>query len=268
MSEISDYQTVCEQAVRSAGAVLLKYLGRVEAREKGPSDLVTEADLASQEMVRRTVLGAFPNHCMIGEEDPAGAASPRTEFRWIVDPLDGTTNYVHSLPFFAISLALERNGELLVGAVYNPVTNECFKAAAGHGALCNGRPIRCSKVPNLSKAVAAAGFPAGANRHSPDVLVFLEALDLCQAARRTGSAALNLAYVAAGRMDLFWSYSTKVWDVAAGVLMVREAGGVVTSPSGGPFILDDAKFLAASSEPVHREALAMVRKIFPGNTLR
>ena len=262
MNEISDYQTVCEQAVRSAGAVLLKYLGRVEAREKGPSDLVTDADLASQEVVRRTVLGAFPNHSLIGEEGPADPAARRSEFRWIVDPLDGTTNYVHSLPFFAISLALERNGELLVGAIYNPVTNECFKAAAGRGALCNGRPIHCSNVPTLSKAVAVAGFPAAATRNSPDVVVFLEALDHCQTARRTGSAALNLAYVAAGRMDVFWSFSTKVWDVAAGVLMVREAGGVVTSPSGDPFVLDDAQFLVAPSEPVHREALAMVRKAF------
>jgi myo-inositol-1(or 4)-monophosphatase len=260
MSEISDYQTVCEQAVRSAGAVLLKYLGRVEPREKGPSDLVTEADVASQETVRRTVLGAFPNHSFLGEEDTGAAVAPRSEYRWIVDPLDGTTNYVHGLPFFAVSLALERNGEPLVGATYNPVTNECFKVAKGRGALCNGRAIRCSKVPNLSKAMAVAGFAAGANRNSPDVRVFLEAVDHCQSARRTGSASLNLAYLAAGRMDVFWSFSTKVWDVAAGVLMVREAGGVVTSPSGGSFVLDDAQFLAASSEAVHGEALLMVRK--------
>lgn len=259
MSDIADYQTVCEQAVRSAGSVLLQYLGRVVPREKGPADLVTDADFASQETVRRTVLGAFPNHCLIGEEDAQPAAS-RTEYRWVVDPLDGTTNFVHGIPFFCVSLALEKNGQLLVGAIYNPVTGECFKAAAGRGAYFNGRQIRASKVTELRGAVAVAGFPSMAHRNSPDVKVFLEALDQVQSARRTGSAALNLAYVAAGRMDVFWSFSTKIWDIAAGVLMVEEAGGVITSPTGEPFSLEKGQFLASANRPLHDKAVALVRK--------
>jgi myo-inositol-1(or 4)-monophosphatase len=252
MIAISEFQKVCEKAVHAAGDVLLSKRGLVEAREKGPADLVTEADFASQECVRRVVLSAFPDHCLLGEEGPR-ADSPRAEYRWIVDPLDGTTNYVHGIPFFNVSLALERNGELLVGAVYNPVSRECFTAALGGGAYLNGEPIRASRVTELSRAVAAVGLPYTIHRDSPDLLVFLEALFACQSIRRTGSAALNMAYLAAGRFDVFWSYSTKIWDVAAGALIVREAGGTITSTDGGPFRLEEARFLAAANEPLHRQ---------------
>jgi myo-inositol-1(or 4)-monophosphatase len=262
MTTISEYQTVCEKAVLAAGDVLLEHSGRVEAREKGPSDLVTEADLASQECVRRIVLSAFPDHCLLGEEGPR-ADTPRAEYRWIVDPLDGTTNYVHGIPFFNVSLALERNGELLVGAVYNPVSRECFTAAAGGGAFLNGRPIKTSKVRELSGAVAAVGLPYTIHRDSPDLLVFLEATFACQSIRRTGSAALNMAYVAAGRFDVFWSYSTKIWDVAAGALLLREAGGTLTATDGGPFRLEEARFLAAANEPLHRQLLEVVGRALP-----
>ncbi len=272
MEKYSDYLRVCEEAVRAGGQVIQDWVGRVEVRRKGPADLVTQADLCSQETIRRLVLGAFPDHCLLGEETSEQAPCPpgtRAEFRWIVDPLDGTTNYVHGVPHYCVSLALERQGELITGAVFDPVLDECFTAAASQGAWLNGRAIRTSRVSALGDALAAVGFPPGAGRDCPDLLLFLEMLPHCQAIRRTGSAALNLCYVAAGRFDLYWSFSTHVWDVAAGALILREAGGCISSPSGGPFNLDfddpdgfGARFIArridaeGHSRQVHRHKLA------------
>jgi len=262
---MSDYTTICEKAVRSGGATVLDWIGRIEAREKGPADLVTEADFASQEVVRKIIADVFPDHSLLGEEEDQGApfSETETEYRWILDPLDGTTNFVHRVPHFSVSLALERHGELLVGAVYDPTRDECFSAAAGQGAYLNGQPIRTSQVFEMSEALAAVGFPAGKCRNSPDLAVFLEAVDVCQAIRRTGSSALNLCYVAAGRFDVYWGFSTKIWDVAAGTLIVREAGGTVTSPDGGPFVLDDASFLAAANQRLHGQLRELVARALP-----
>lgn len=267
---MSEYIKVCEKAVRAGGALLLEKIGRVEVREKGRNDLVTEADFASQEVVRRTILDAFPDHFIIGEEDePTGAVSEadpaghEEEFRWFVDPLDGTTNYVHQVPHFCVSVAVERSGRLLAGAVYNPVADECFLAVAGEGACLNGRPIRTSRVACLSEALAAVGFPPQVNADSPDLKFFLEALQECQSMRRTGSAALNLSYVAAGRFDAAWSFSIRSWDVAAGVLLIREAGGIVTAPDGSPFTLDDPCFLAAANGQLHDELRGLVMRAGP-----
>jgi len=246
-----EFLEVCEDAVRAAGAVILDLAGRAEAWEKGPKDLVTQADFASQEVVRQAVLSAFPDHGFLGEEGQHSAREEVcAEYRWIVDPLDGTLNFVHGIPHYSVSLALERGGEILVGAVFDPHRKECYTAIAGQGARLNGRPIHTSRVAELSQCLAAASFPAQVRRDSPDLLTFIEAVMRCQAIRRTGSSALNLCYIAAGRLDLFWSFSTKVWDVAAGALIVREAGGLVTAPDGGPFVLDSGHFLAAANEPL------------------
>jgi myo-inositol-1(or 4)-monophosphatase len=251
---VAKYIEVCERAVRAAGATILDLSGRVGVWEKGPADLVTEADLASQEVVRRIVLGAFPEHCLLGEEDAGGEASPpRADYRWIVDPIDGTTNYVHGVPHFSVSLALEHQGKVLVGAVYDPNRDECFTAISEEGAWLNGRPIHTSQVSDLGKAVAAVGFPAGVGPDSLDLCVFQAAVFQCQSMRRTGCASLNLCYLAAGRFDVFWSFSTKIWDVAAGALLIHEAGGVITSPDGGTFVLDDGRFLAAANRPLHAQ---------------
>ncbi len=251
----SEYLNVCLEAVYAAGAELQRWVGRFEVREKGRFDLVTQADLAAQEVVRRHVLGAFPNHGFIGEE--GGAHSAEHEYRWIVDPLDGTTNYVHGVPHYAVSLALEHRGRLLVGAVFNPATGECFTAVEGQGAFLNDHPIRVSGVESPDGALAAMGLPAGMTPDSPDLKVMLKALFRCQSIRRTGSASLNLCYLAAGRFDVCWSFSTKVWDIAAGVLLIREAGGAVAAVDGGPFTLDDPRLLAAANERL----LAQVRQM-------
>jgi len=252
MPDFDDYMRVCEAAVRAGGRVVQDWAGRFDVRKKGPADLVTQADLASQEVVRQTVLAAFPDHCLLGEEtEPNQGTADRAEYRWIVDPLDGTTNYVHGVPHYCVSLALERHGRLLVGAVYDPILGECFTAIDGRGAWLNGQPIHASGVSALSEALAAVGFPPNVQPDAPDLRLFLEMLPRCQAIRRTGSSALNLCYLAAGRFDLYWSYSTRIWDVAAGVLIVREAGGCATSPDGGEFSLEEAHFLAAATPELH-----------------
>ena len=217
MSGMSEYMEVCEAAVRAGGAVVQQWVGRFEVREKGPADLVTEADMASQEAIRELIVDHFPDHFLIGEEDSGvEEEAGEAEFRWIADPLDGTTNYVHRMPHYSVSLALEHRGRVLVGAVYDPTRDECFTAAAGQGAFLNGERIQSSRVSDLAGSLAVVGFPPNARRGSPDLAVFLEILDKCQAIRRTGSAALNLCYLAAGWFDVYWSYSTKIWDVAAG----------------------------------------------------
>jgi myo-inositol-1(or 4)-monophosphatase len=271
MDKQADYLRVCEEAVRGGGQVVQQWAGRFEVRKKGPADLVTQADFASQEAVRQIVLGAFPDHSFLGEESGSNAnpgdslgSAARAEFRWIVDPLDGTTNYVHGVPHYCVSLALERSGRLLVGAVYDPVLDECFTAAVGQGARLNGRPIHASRVAELSEALDAVGFPPNVQADAPDLLLFLEMLTRCQAIRRTGSSALNLCYLAAGRFDLYWSYSTHVWDVAAGVLIVREAGGCVTSPSGDEFALEAAHFLAAANPALHARLREVAARIVTG----
>jgi myo-inositol-1(or 4)-monophosphatase len=262
MNILDNYLRICEEAARMGGRVVQDWIGRTEVRKKGPADLVTQADVASQEAVRKIVLEAFPEHSLLGEESlPGEKPVGRTEYRWIVDPLDGTTNFVHGVPHYCTSLALERNGELLVGAVYDPTRDECFTAAKGKGACVNGQSIHASHVSLLSEALAAAGFPPNVQRESPDMLVFLDMVFRCQAIRRSGSSALNLCYLAAGRFDLFWSYGTKVWDVAAGVLIVREAGGLVTSPTGGDFVLDEGRFLAASTPELHAQLLKVATSV-------
>jgi myo-inositol-1(or 4)-monophosphatase len=269
---MSDFLAICEQAARAGGQVLLDWAERFSVREKGPCDLVTEADLASQETVREVLLSAFPDHEFLSEEDPvdvsrpgkakrtaakSGDASP-PPYRWIVDPLDGTTNYVHHIPEFAVSIALERGGEVLVGCVFNPVAGECYTVQRGLGAFLNGKRLAASRVTELSKALVAAGFPPRVEPASRPLVDFNRMIVACQSIRRTGSAALNLCYVAAGRFDAYWGRETKAWDVAAGSLMIQEAGGIITGLDGSPLRLDRAQFIAAGTEALHRQIREIV----------
>jgi myo-inositol-1(or 4)-monophosphatase len=252
MENLTEYMTVCEKAIRTGGEIIQQWAGKFEVTKKGPADLVTQADLESQRAVTRIILDAFPDHSIIGEEDAsldAGktAASQKSEYRWIIDPLDGTTSFVHGLPHYAVSLGLERNGKLLVGGVLNPGTSECFTAALGQGAKLNGRPIRTSKVAAMSDALGVVGFPTGVKRDSLDMAVFLHVVFQCQSVHRSGSTALNLAYLAAGRYDIFWNFSAKIWDVAAGILLLTEAGGAIRTPDGNDYQLDKSPFIAAAN---------------------
>ena len=247
-----DLVTICEDGARVGGAVLLDWQGRFGVQEKGPADLVTQADLASQEAIQEVVARAFPDHAFVGEET-GSAARPEAEFCWIVDPLDGTTNYVHGYPFYCVSVAVESRGGVLAGAVFDPVSGECFTAARGEGARLDGKPISTSQVSTLSDALIAVSFPPKIGPETREIRDFVEIASACQAIRRTGSAALNLAFLAAGRVDGYWAHTIYPWDVAAGALLVREAGGLVTAIDGGPFDVWRPAFVASAGEPLHGE---------------
>lgn len=232
----AEFQRICDEAAHAGGRKLLDFAGRAQVREKGPSDLVTEADWASQEAIRQVLLGAFPDHGFMSEELDQ-PVNPQAELCWVVDPLDGTTNYVHQIPHYAVSIALIERGSPITATVLDPVHDELFSASKSGGAWLNGRPIRTSSATDPAESIVAASFAAHVSADSPEIEQFRSVLLNCQAVRRTGSAALNLAYLAAGRFDAFWSMSTKAWDVAAGVLLVEEAGGAICHVSGAPFEL-------------------------------
>ena len=254
---MADFLKTCEEAARAGGQTLLSWIGRFGVREKGPSDLVTQADLASQDAIRQVLLEAFPSHKFIGEE-AAAEVDPADEYCWVVDPLDGTTNYVHQMPHYAVSVALAHFGQPIAGVIFDPVHEECFSCRRGGGAFLNGQPIRTSAVTELSGALVAASFAARVRIGSREIDQFVAALLACQAVRRTGSAALNLCYVASGRVDAFWALSTNAWDVAAGVLLVEEAGGVVTRLDGGPLDLRAAHPVATANRILHEQFREML----------
>ena len=265
-----DFITICEQAARAGGKTLLDWRGRFTARLKGRADLVSEADLASQNVIRQIVLTAFPDHGFLGEEETpedritnAIITSLRGDFeyRWIVDPLDGTTNYVHGLAHYAVSIALEQRGRVIAGAVYDPETDEMFTAALGEGARLNGKPIRVSECTEVGEALIAASFAASVETQSREVQQFLAMLPYCQALRRMGSAALNLAYVACGRFDAYWSLTCKAWDIAAGVLLVEEAGGVISSADGTPLLLSKPEFAVSGNSALQRQILGILARV-------
>ncbi len=259
MSDLPDYLATCEQAARAGGAVLQSWVDRFEVREKGPSDLVTQADLASQEAIRGILLSTYPDHALLGEEAEREYGSA-AEYCWVVDPLDGTTNYVHRLPHYAVSVALLRQGSPIVGVVFDPVHEECFTCCRGGGAFLNGRPIRTSDVRDLSAALVAASFAAKVRAGSSEIDQFVAAALHCQAVRRTGSAALNLCYLAAGRFDAFWALSTHIWDIAAGVLLVEEAGGVATALDGGTLDLSVPHPVATANPTLHQRFLELLEQ--------
>jgi myo-inositol-1(or 4)-monophosphatase len=252
-----DFPKICEQAARAGAVALAGWKGRFHAREKGPSDFVTEADHASQAAVRETILAAFPDHDVLGEEDEAPLVR-RSAYRWIVDPLDGTTNFVHGVPHYAISVALEHEGRLLVGAVYDPSADECFTAIDGQGAWLNRQPIRASGTAELGSALVSVSFPARVEKGSRPLQDFEKIIVQSRAVRRTGSAALNLSYVACGRFDAYFAHETKAWDVAAGALLVREAGGMITGIDGRPFSVERPKFIAAGSAALHAQLFELI----------
>jgi myo-inositol-1(or 4)-monophosphatase len=259
-----DLLTTCEAAARAGGQELLAWQGRFQTRRKGVQDLVTDADLASQEAIRRIITMRFPEHAFVGEEQGSEAITANTDRpTWIVDPLDGTTNYVHGYPDFAVSVAIARGNDVQAGVIYDPLRDQCFAAAAGKGAWCNGSRLKTSEVVVVAEALVAVSLPAHVRRDSADLLDFIEAVQACQAVRRSGSAALNLAQVASGALDAFWATRIHAWDVAAGVLLIREAGGIVTGRGGQPFDLWNPHFLAAAGPQLHREMLEVLTEFSP-----
>jgi myo-inositol-1(or 4)-monophosphatase len=257
MAELNRFLIVAERAARVGGLVLQDWRGRFSVREKGPADLVTDADEASQEAVRAVILAEFPAHDVLAEEDRA-LALRRSDYRWVVDPLDGTTNYVHGVPHYAVSVALEHNGQLVAAAVYDPCADECFTAVHREGARLNRRPMRASDTTALSEALVAVSFPAIVEPGSRPLVDFEKLVVQARAVRRSGSAALNLAYVAAGRFDAYSARETRPWDVAAGALLVQEAGGSIVGIDGRPFTIEKPQFIATGTAELNATLISMI----------
>ncbi len=253
-------EVACE-AARLGGSVLEgRFGGTFEVKKKGTAiDLVTEMDLKSEQVIVDYISRNFPAHAILAEENAYGtAASQRSAYKWIIDPLDGTTNYAHGYPIYAVSIATEVEGAVTVGVVYHPPLKEMFTVILGEGAKLNGKEIRVSSVEDLGEALTVTGFPYDV-RTPPhrNLEHFARFLKTARAVRRDGSAALDLAYVAAGRFDGYWEPNLNPWDVAAGSLMVREAGGRVTSYRGMESSIYDKQFVASNGK-IHDQMLQLL----------
>src|SRR5579863_9685489 len=221
------------EIAREAGSLLATYFERrVPFQTKGEFDLVTEADRASEKLVVERLRSYFPTHTIVAEE--GGGYEGNSDYRWFVDPLDGTTNFAHSFPTFNVTLGLERAGELVAGVVYDPIRQEMFTAERGAGAYLNNRRIHTSVVKDIGDSLASTGFPSRKRHHNINIHFYYQLAMASHGVRRTGSAAIDLAYVASGRLDFFWEFGLKPWDMAAGSLLVQEAGGRVSDMNGGP----------------------------------
>ncbi len=259
---------------REAGARLREFFAQgVETEYKGDVDLITVADRTVEKLIRGRLGETFPEYGIFGEEGTRERLEG--EFRWYVDPLDGTTNFAHGFPQFCVSLGLEQrpqgsrpdqDGTLTAAVIYDPMRDELFTAERGRGARLNGKPMRVSRTPELAEALVATGFPSRKRHDNPNIHFYQEFTLRSHGVRRAGSAALDLAYVASGRMDAFWEFKLNPWDTAAGILLVEEAGGRVTDFSGEPFRLDSREILA-SNGLIHEELLGLFSNMFAGRGL-
>ena len=257
-----------------AGALIRGYFERGVATEyKGEVDVVTEADRASEKLITERLTAAFPDHGIYGEEGVRQRLE--SEYRWYVDPLDGTTNFAHGFPVFCVSLGLEhraagitpdQDGELIAGVVYDPMRNELFTAERGKGAWLDGRRVHVSATKHLAEALLATGFPSRKRHSSPNIHFYQEFTMRSHGVRRAGSAALDLAYTACGRLDGFWEFYLNPWDTAAGALLIMEGGGRITGFDGAPFQLKSSEVLA-SNGLIHTELTALFSDMFAGRNL-
>lgn len=262
------------QIAREAGARLREFFAEGVATEyKGDVDVVTVADRTVEKLIRTRLGEAFPEHGIYGEEGTRERMEQ--EFRWYVDPLDGTTNFAHGFPQFCVSMGLEQrgadldaeeDGTLLAGVIYDPMRDELFEAERGMGAKVNGKPIRVSKTAALAEALLATGFPSRKRHQSPNIHFYHEFTLRSHGVRRAGSAALDLAYVAAGRLEGFWEFNLNPWDTAAGILLVEEAGGRVSDFAGRPVQLNSREVLG-SNGLIHDELVGLFENLFAGRGL-
>lgn len=253
MSELvpAELMSIGIEAARKGGEILQDWASRFSVQEKScAADVVTEADLESQQAIYTLIHSAFPAHAFLGEEG-LNKSSDDSPYRWIIDPLDGTSNYVHGFPYYAVSIGLEHSGRLVGGIIYDPTRDDLYHASLGRGAWCNDRRLCVSSVSSMKQALLVASFPPGAGPQTPAIQQFLKILPQAQTVQRTGSAAMNLAHLAAGRLDGFWSYSLKPWDVAAGAVILQEAGGRVSATSGSPLRIEVSDLLATNGSDLH-----------------
>jgi len=264
-SNSHDFVPGMAQIAREAGALLMEYFRqRVTVEYKGEADLVTVADRKSELLIRERLRERWPGFDILGEE--GGLQDTGSDYRWYVDPLDGTTNFAHGFPVFCVSMGLDYKGERIAGVVYDPTRDELFAAERGGGVFLNQQPIRVSKVGKLSECLVATGFPSHKRHKNPNIFFYHQITLHTHGVRRAGSAALDLCYVACGRLDGFWEFNLNPWDTAAGVLLVAEAGGKVSDFKGGPFQLDSRETLA-SNGLVHEQLLNEIEQVFNGNDL-
>jgi myo-inositol-1(or 4)-monophosphatase len=265
---------------REAGARLREYFAQgVETEYKGDFDLVTVADRTAEKLIRERLAEAFPEHGVYGEEGTRERMEG--EFRWYVDPLDGTTNFAHGFPHFCVSMGLEHrpaqrpvrdsrageaDGKIVAGVIYDPMRDELYTAERGRGAWMNGKPAHVSRIETLAESLVSTGFPSRKRHDSPNIHFYHEFTLRSHGVRRAGSAALDLAYVACGRLEAFWEFNLNPWDTAAGVLLVEEAGGRITDFAGGAFQLNSSETLA-SNGLVHDELMALFKDMFAGRDL-
>lgn len=256
------YLETAIEIARDASALLRDYAGRHVGFElKGEHDLVTAADRASESLIVQRLQSAYPSHSIVAEEGGEHAGS--SDFRWYVDPLDGTTNFAHGFPVYNVTLALEHAGELIAGVIADPTRDEVFTAERGSGAFLNGQRIHVSNVKRIEDALVGTGFPSRRRHQNVNVHFFYQLSMLSHGVRRPGAAALDLASVACGRLDMFWEFHLNPWDVAAGILMIQEAGGSCTDMHGAPVDLRGPHILADNGL-VHQETLALFADIFAG----
>jgi myo-inositol-1(or 4)-monophosphatase len=250
---------------REAGALLMQYFRQqVRVEYKGEADLVTVADRKSEALIRERICQHWPTHDILGEE--GGLQDTGSEYRWYLDPLDGTTNFAHGFPVFCVSMGLEFKGKRIAAVIYDPTRDELFAAEQGSGAYLNQQRIRVSGTTNLSECLMATGFPSHKRHKNPNILFYHQITLRTHGVRRAGSAALDLCCVACGRFDGFWEFNLNPWDTAAGVLIVEEAGGQVTDLKGGPFQLHGRETLA-SNGLVHPAMLNEFERVFNGHDL-
>jgi myo-inositol-1(or 4)-monophosphatase len=245
--EIGNFLSAAREAATAAGNLIrANWLQPKQIDYKGAIDLVTSVDRESERRIVDVLQKKFPRHSILAEEETDRVGS-QASHRWIIDPLDGTTNFAHSYPQFCVSIALERDGKVILGLVYDPVRPECFQAVKGQGATLNGEPIRVSDIMELDRALLATGFPYDHRENADFYLTFFKSfMTRSQGIRRNGAAALDLCYVACGRLDGFWEFNLRPWDTAAGVLIVEEAGGKVSDLSGNPFSIWSNEALASN----------------------
>jgi myo-inositol-1(or 4)-monophosphatase len=253
------------EIAREAGALLLPYFKRrIGFEYKGDVDLVTEADRASEKLIVSRLKAEWPSHDIMGEEGTRHDAGG--EYKWYVDPLDGTTNFAHGFPVFCVSMGLEYKGELILGVIYDPTRDELFSAEKGSGTYLNGERVKVSKTARLCESLLGTGFPSHKRHKNPNIYFYHTITLRSHGVRRAGSAALDLANVASGRLDGFWEFNLNPWDTAAGVVLVREAGGMVTKFDGSPFDLSSREVLG-SNGIVHKELMDVMADIFVGRNL-
>lgn len=248
------------EIAREAGQVLMAHRG--DAFElKGDYDLVTAADRASEQLIVKRLRERFPQHGIVAEE--GGRAEMHAPLRWYVDPLDGTTNFAHGFPMWNVTLALARNQEVISGVIYDPLNQELFAAERGAGARLNGAPIRVSKTRVLNDSLVATGFPSRKRHQNVNIHFYYQLAMVTHGVRRCGSAALDLAFTACGRLEAFWEFGLNPWDMAAGTLLVEEAGGKVSGMNGEPFDVQGA-YVLADNGSIHEETLRVFREVFQG----